>query len=119
MITIPASPEFLVSGAKKHLTVRVLECTRGGFIVIYESHGMAACSTWGEVLDNVADTGGSVMDWDLPPPPPKVAQQWHDERPRRPEPKEPLRLTDMLHSIWIGLAAVGSALMAFVSVKTT
>lgn len=117
-VTIPASPEFPMAGMKQQLTTRILECAKGGFVVIFEGHGVAARSTWDEVLDAIETEGGSILNvsrMKMPrftergEDPPEV-----DERPR-------IDMKGIMHSLAMTItaatAAILSALVTLVSVK--
>src|SRR5262245_48277532 len=54
---IPSHPELTLTSIEKQLTARVLECKRGGFIIIFEGHSIAARSNWTEVLEAMDEAG--------------------------------------------------------------
>lgn len=116
MTVIPAFPETALVGIKKQLTTRILECEKGGYIIIFEGHGLAAKSTWDEVLDCVEDIGGALMKAERMPLP-RVFKDVPMQTPSADDIKKTVQTG--LNNIGMVLAAAASAILAFISVKIT
>lgn len=107
-VTIPASPEMVLNSVSKQMTARILVCAKGGFIVVFDGHGIAARSNWTEVVEAITDAGCEHLGVDRPEALPNIIEQ--DERPKA-------NFRDILHSFAGSLSMVSAMLVAVLSVK--
>lgn len=107
-VVIPQMPELVMTGVTKQLTIRVLECAGGGFIVVFDGHGMAARSSWGEVLDSVEDAGCEHLGLDRPERIPRGIMPDHNEKSLRIREK----VEDRIHTIAAFALTLAAALAA-------
>lgn len=56
-IEIPPTPKITVHGVKNMLCPRIMECSEGGFIIVFDGIGLAAKSNFGEVLNCIEEVG--------------------------------------------------------------
>lgn len=110
-VTIPEQPEITLTAVKQELTVRILECNMGGFIVICQS-GMAACTTFDEVLRTVEEAGVQLKSWDRPERMPAFMPNGREHVD-----EGGLRLKEAVHGLLALCTASVSALIAAAAVK--
>lgn len=117
-MTIPGLPELTIGGVKQQMTVRILEGSRGGFVVIYED-GLAARSSWDEVLDSIAEAGADIMKVEKIKLPRHLTR--YDENVRDVELDTPT--SDLIKRAkersLAGLKAVGAILVGLISAALT
>ena len=111
-VTLPAHPEIELTAVAKTMTIRILECNRGGFILVFDQ-GMAACSSFTEALEAIENEGVRAQQWDRPD---HIPSGIH---PDRPDPVDRVRtgLKDAVHSVTAALAAMGAAAAMILSAK--
>jgi hypothetical protein len=91
------------------MSVRILEADKGGFIVVFEGHGIAAKSSWEEVLSAIEEAGFEHMGLEKPEPLPSIM------RPQ--ERSMPDKALEMVHS-FIGMVTIlGAATAALFAVQ--
>jgi len=71
-----------MKGIEQKLSFRILSCSNGGFIVIFDGGHCAAKSSFAEVMEFVSDVGAEVMGGPHPTMPmPRVARGGHPPPP--------------------------------------
>jgi hypothetical protein len=111
-ITIPAFPETTMNGIKQQLMPRIMECSRGGFIVLFDGKGVASRSTWGEVINCIEELGYEEMGVQRPEP---VIPEGIDPTVQG-EPHHPKETT--LHSTFLWAATVVITALAAFSIRS-
>lgn len=120
-IKIPAMPEVSMSGVKQYMTVRILECQRGGFAIIYNDAAMAARSSWDEVLDSIAEAGSDILGVDRLPMPDCVRriEEKHSSSFNHDRHDENVvdRMKGAVHALGMFVIGVVGGIMSLLSVK--
>lgn len=114
--TIPAMDEVTLTGMTKHLAPRILECSKGGYVVVFDGHGISAVTSFGEAIEKIMEVGSGVFGVEFEPDVPNIA------RPPVMDPPEPLpagfkeiNVKRMLH---VFMATIATCLIA-IGIKIT
>lgn len=109
-VVIPEHPEIELTAVAKQMTVRILECNRGGFILVFDQ-GMAACSSFTEALEAIENEGVRSKEWDRPDHIPEGIQPRHEPEVAR------RGMRDAMQSINAAVMAIAAAAAMALSVK--
>lgn len=114
--TIPAMDEVTLTGMTKHLAPRILECSKGGYVVVFDGHGISAVTSFGEAIEKIMEVGSDVFGVAFEPDIPNVARQGPEyQEPPPPAGFKSVNIKRMLH---VGIATVATCLIA-IGIKIT
>lgn len=112
--TIPAMEEITLTGMTKHLAPRILECSKGGYVVVFDGHGVSAVTSFGEAIEKIMEVGSDVFGVEFKPDVPNIARPDY-ESPEPPKAFKEVNIRRMLH---VGIATVATCLIA-IGIKIT
>ena len=114
-VVIPATEQTIMHGVKQQLCPRIMECSQEGFIVVFQGQGVAARSSWQEVLTCIEEVGYAHLNIARPEP---VIPAGIDPTIQG-ESREAQSFGSRLHSSLMTAAAVASTILVALSVKIT
>lgn len=106
--TIPAMPEITLTGMKAQFSPRILQCSKGGFVVIFDGHGISGVSTYEEAINRIMQVGAEVLGEETEPDIPRILRRQVQDI-EEPAPKKEVNIGRILH---VAIATVATCLVA-------